>query len=247
MNSKLSFPKTSDFAILFDFDGTLVDTISIIEVVVRNGMEKLGNKLDEEKVSRIIKNLELDDDQYAFLKNSPKGGKLIYFRLFHYLGRFFGLSRPKAFVFMLYCLFNVPKNYKFAKPFKGVPEMVHNLHNEGIPIGIVTSARKKDLQKLFKDYVGLFDVIITREMVVSIKPSPEGILKAINILRSDPKKTVYIGDFPHDIMAAKDAGIMSIGVLTGSVSESILAKELPTKILPNVLDAVTWIIKQNSY
>ncbi|MHA1991953.1 MAG: HAD family hydrolase [Candidatus Hodarchaeales archaeon] len=246
MNSKASQSNSSGITILFDFDGTLVDTMSIIEMVVRNGMERLGNKLDEEKTSKLIKNLELDDDQYAFLKNSPKGGKLIYFQLFHYLGRFLGLSRIKAFIFMIYCLINVPKNYKFAKPFDGVPEMIKKLHDERILIGIVTSARRKDTDKLFKNYINFFDVIITREMVRSIKPSPEGILKAIELLKSDIKKSVYIGDFPHDIMAAKEAGIMSIGILTGSVSESILAKENPTKIYPNVVDAVQWFIEENS-
>ena len=230
-------------SILFDFDGTLVDTMKVIEIVVKKGMERLGSKLDEAKMMELITSLELSDNKV--LKNTPKGGKLIYFKLFHYLGRFLGLSKVKSFIFMLYCLINVPKNYKYAKPFEGVSEMILKLQNEGILLGIVTSARKKDIDRLFKDYISIFNVIITREMVSNIKPSPEGILKAMEILKSNPEKTVYIGDFPHDVMAAKGAGINSIAVLTGSVTDAILEKEKPVKICPNVVEAVDWYLKSN--
>ena len=230
-------------SILFDFDGTLVDTMKVIEMVVKNGMERLGSKLDEKKMMELITSLELSDNKV--LKNTPKGGKLIYFKLFHYLGRFLGLSKIKSFLFMLYCLVNVPKNYKYAKPFDGVSDMIHKLQSEGVLMGIVTSARKKDIDKLFKEYLSNFNVIITREMVSNIKPSPEGILKAMEVLNSNPKKTVYIGDFPHDIMAAKNAGINSIAVLTGSVTDVILEKENPMKICTNAVEAVEWYLKSD--
>ena len=231
-------------SILFDFDGTLVDTMKVIEMVVKNGMERLGSKLDEKKMMELITSLELDDNKV--LKNTPKGGKLIYFKLFHYLGKFLGLSRLKSFIFMLYCLVNVPKNYKYAKPFEGVSDMILGLQSESISLGIVTSARKKDIEKLFKRHLSNFNVIVTREMVSKIKPSPEGILKAMEMLNSNPKKTVYIGDFPHDIMAAREAGINSIAVLTGSVTDAILEKENPTKICSNAVEAVEWYLKSEN-
>jgi phosphoglycolate phosphatase len=87
-------------------------------------------------------------------------------------------------------------------------------------------------------------VIVTAVDVQNIRPSPEIVSKAINLLNVQAKEVVCIGDTVNDILAAKNAGTYVIAVLTGAQTEEILRHEHPDAIieditaLPSLLDEI---------
>lgn len=91
-------------------------------------------------------------------------------------------------------------------------------------LGVVTTKTAKYSIELL-EHMGLmryFDVLIGREDVVNPKPHPEPIFKALSQLPSDKKKYWMIGDTPMDILAAKAAKINSVAVTCGYADETAL-------------------------
>ncbi len=110
-------------------------------------------------------------------------------------------------------------------------------------LGIVTTKTGEYSREMLEhmDIMKYFDVLIGREDVTHPKPHPEPVLKALSKLNADRTECWMIGDTPMDIGAANAAGIRSIAVTCGYVSQNVLAEH--TEILmPNALKAVQYIV-----
>lgn len=93
--------------------------------------------------------------------------------------------------------------------FAGIKEALINLKENGYFLGIVTSRTKEELEELEEllEYINLFDIIITSDMVKEPKPSPESINIIIEKFNLKRNETIYIGDSPSDAIASKKANI----------------------------------------
>jgi phosphoglycolate phosphatase len=109
-------------------------------------------------------------------------------------------------------------------------------------IGIVTTKTSIYTKEILKHFglLKFFKAVIGREDVKNPKPHPEPVLKALLALNSDAKNAWIIGDMILDLMAAKEAGINSVGVLCGYGKEEDLM-QLTDKIAEDTLHAVTFI------
>ncbi len=106
-------------------------------------------------------------------------------------------------------------------------------------LGIVTT-KTAEYSKILMEYFGLmeyFDVLIGREDVQNPKPHAEPILKAMETLDIKGKEIWMIGDTKLDLIAAKSAGVNSIGVLSGYDSREIIEK-FTDVIFSDALEAV---------
>ena len=117
--------------------------------------------------------------------------------------------------------FNIANHDTNVEAFPGAREMLRTLHQKKYHLAVVSS-KKDDLVKHGLDLFGLldyFDVILGSDEVNEPKPSPEGILKALDMMKEDrdleeiKKHSLYIGDNMSDMEAARNAGIRSCGVL----------------------------------
>ena len=117
--------------------------------------------------------------------------------------------------------FNFKNHDEVVSAFPGAREVVRTLHRKKYHLGVVSS-KKVDLVKHGLELFGMldyFDVIIGQDDVVNPKPNPEGIDKALELLREDreladiKKHALYVGDNMSDIATAKNANIRSCGVL----------------------------------
>ena len=79
----------------------------------------------------------------------------------------------------------------------------------------------------------LFDVVITGTDVLNLKPHPEPILKAIEILNLSKDSCVMVGDHPNDIIAANAADIRSIAILYAHTKDEFM-KYRPTYIVNSI-------------
>ncbi|MDD2384493.1 MAG: HAD family hydrolase [Sulfurospirillaceae bacterium] len=113
-------------------------------------------------------------------------------------------------------------------------------------LGIVTTKTAQYSEELL-EHLGVmqyFDVLIGRESVDNPKPHPEPILKALKHLKADATRTWMVGDTPMDLISAKEAGVIGIGVLCGYSQKSDL-EEHSRHIVHNALEAVQLIAKQS--
>jgi len=110
-------------------------------------------------------------------------------------------------------------------------------------LGIVTT-KTAEYSREMLEYMGVmvyFDVLIGREDVTHPKPHPEPVFKAVAALKADKNRCWMIGDTPMDIRAAEAAGIAHVAVSCGYADERSLA-EYTSDIAPNAYEAVKIII-----
>lgn len=227
--------------ILFDFDGTLTDSMLLFEQVVRNALVRfkkpLKNKSKQEKI--IAEKIYHDS-----LHNQFRGGRLLIFKIFYYLARIFGLSPIKGAFFTVYCLYRIRLVYHLAPLKPDAIRCLKNLKSQNMKLGLVTMASTADIERK-KTVLKYINVIITRNHVNKVKPNPEGLLRALKKLKSKPDTAIYIGDLPIDIQAAKSAKMKSIGLKNDLVSVEMMARLEPEKICNSLSEAVNWIVSYN--
>lgn len=176
---------------LFDLDGTIMDTN---ELIIRSFLESLDG-VAEQGLSRehII----------------PRMGLTLQAQMQH----FSGLEEVSHLV-SAYREVNLRLHDEYVKSFPYVNEVLKNLHEQGIQIGVVTTKMRLTTEKGLK-FVGLYDyidAIVTVDDVINAKPHPEPVLMAMEQLGADPASTIMVGDSTVDIESAEAAGAVSVGV-----------------------------------
>ncbi|MFA5470702.1 MAG: HAD-IIIA family hydrolase [Acholeplasmataceae bacterium] len=112
-------------------------------------------------------------------------------------------------------------------PYPNAKQTIEYLKKQGCKIGIVTS-KMKDVASYHLKLTNLFedvDVIIGYEDAENHKPHPDPILKALALLDAKKADTIYIGDHENDIKAAKKAGIESCAVTYSLRLKEMLAEQ----------------------
>jgi len=121
-------------------------------------------------------------------------------------------------------------------PLEGCANLLQELHGAGYLLGIATSSGR-DLPYLDSWGVReLFAAVVGREDVAQRKPHPEAILQCLSALELEPSATLYVGDSPIDIEAGRAAGVVTVGVLTGTTTREGLAAAEPDHILETAAD-----------
>ncbi|WAA11957.1 pyrophosphatase PpaX [Fervidibacillus halotolerans] len=194
--------------VLFDLDGTLVDTYELILTSFRHTFDHYvpGRFTKEDCISFIGPPLT---ETFASI-----------------------LPEKTEEMVQFYRNFNKQHHDTLIKPFAGVYDTVKTLHERGYKLAIVSTKMKDMVIKGLEatDLHPFFPVIIALDDVKYAKPDPEPIFKALELLRSDVQEAVMVGDSNHDILAAKNAGTRSVGV-----SWSIKGKDYLQRFSPDYM------------
>jgi len=96
----------------------------------------------------------------------------------------------------------------------GAAELVEYLHRSGVPMGIITRNTRESLDRSFPKLPGIdagyFDVVVTRDLPLSPKPFPDGVLHAAERLGVEVAELLVVGDYAFDIQAGKRAGALAM-------------------------------------
>lgn len=178
--------------VLFDLDGTLIQTTEII--------------IDAFKVTfkKYFPELNLSDDDYTNMLGAT---------LYKTFGYYASLEQVDEMV-KFYREYSNDLIEEGLSAYPGAKDVLAFLKKKNIKVGVVTSkigsvARHHLEITRLSDYI---DAIIGYEDVVEHKPSPEPIVKALSLLGAKKTSTVYVGDHENDIIAAKKAGIFTCAV-----------------------------------
>ncbi|MCS7459248.1 pyrophosphatase PpaX [Paenibacillus doosanensis] len=199
--------------ILFDLDGTIVDTN---ELIIQSFLHTFEG-VTKEPVTRdhIIPNM----------------GRPLVEQM-----RFFSGRDAVDDLVQKYRKYNIENHDRLVKEFPHVKETLGVLHKAGIKLGVVTSKVGVTTEMGLK-LTGMYDyfsAIVTVDDVERPKPDPEGIRKALRALGSDPAGALMVGDSHYDIEAAHNAGIPSVGVAWSMKGVEYLRNYRPTYIIDDI-------------
>jgi pyrophosphatase PpaX len=192
--------------ILFDLDGTLIDSGPIIMASMRHAsVTVLGREPDEEAVRAAI------------------GGQGLVSQM-----RDLDPDRVDELI-DVYRAHNEPL-HATLETFDGVPELLRELRGHGHRLGIVTAKRRSTVHLAFDRFpflAELTDVLVGAEDTERHKPDPDPVLEALQRLGAAPEEAVYVGDSPFDIRAGNAAGTYTIAVGWGGIhpDHRLLAEE----------------------
>ncbi len=189
--------------LVFDFDGTIADTLQPAVRVFNTLAAKYGFRpLSSEDIQKVR-----DMSTAQFLK----------------FARISRLKVPRLLLEGRQC---IAAEMEQVKPVAGIVEVIEHLHRQVEVLGIVTSNSKQNVQKFLEHHkLHQFSFISTVPKLGGKHKHLKAVLK-IFTLESD--QVIYIGDEVRDIKAAQKAGLASCGVTWGFNSSKALREKKPT-------------------
>ena len=121
-------------------------------------------------------------------------------------------------------------------PYDGINEMLKNIKKAGFKTAIVTNKVDYAAQELCNRLFPEIDLVVGSVDDRPNKPAPDGAFYAIDTLGSKAENTIFVGDADTDILTAKNAGLPSIGVLWGFRDREIIEAEGAEYIVETVND-----------
>jgi phosphoglycolate phosphatase len=123
-----------------------------------------------------------------------------------------------------------------ANPYPGVSEFLAELGRRGLGVGIVTRNCRVAVEQILARAPLRYDVLLTRDDVPHVKPDPRHLQVALDRLGVPAAQAVMCGDHPMDVMAGQRLGARTVGVLQPGIDASYFAQVGPDLIVPHVAD-----------
>ena len=212
--------------ILFDLDGTLLDTLEDLAEAVNFSLRKHN---EPERALMEVRSM-VGNGVYVLMERALNGGKnnLNYTR----------------------CLADFQGYYKehmldHTRPYQGIMDMLKELKSKGIKMAIVSNkfdAAVKGLNEdFFSDYI---DIAIGEMEAAGIrkKPAPDTLIKAMQSLDSDKTECIYVGDSEVDLQTAANAGLDCICVDWGFRTHDYIAAHGGDIIVSDASEVTSLII-----
>lgn len=124
-----------------------------------------------------------------------------------------------------------------TKPYEGITELLEELSNRNIATAVVTNKAEEAAKILCKAKFGdIFDLVIGDNGKDKLKPAPDNVFRAMRELNLEKNEVLYVGDSDVDMITAENAGLESVGVTWGFRDENVLRKNGADHIINNPAD-----------
>jgi pyrophosphatase PpaX len=183
-------------ALLFDLDGTLIDSIELILASARYAFDGFAGRAptDEEWRAGIGRPLQTVLREYA--PDDAEAQRL----------------------FARYREYQLEHHDRLVRAYAGVVDTLRGFAESGHPMALVTSKSDWMAVKALV-HVGLdqlISVVVGCDTCVNHKPHPEPVERALSLLGVAPSNAVFVGDSPHDVQSGLAAGVVTVGVTWGA-------------------------------
>ena len=213
-------------AILFDFDGTIVDTTELIHESMRRATgEVLGRELSRETLMANV-GQPLPRQMELLADGQPeKTEELLEVYLHH----------------------NEELHEGLIREFPNVGISLARLRDAGLRLAVVTSKRRFSVEMSLDSFAELrdvFEVFVTMEDTAEHKPLPAPLLKGLELLGDvSAERAAYVGDAPFDVAAAHAAGVMSVAVSWGAFTTEALHAAGPDHLVKDLDSAIDFLLE----
>ncbi len=208
-------------AVIFDLDGTLIDSYEAHVESFRRALTRFGLTVEDSEIhlrfgkpaKQIIKEI-LPETQHRHIDEIVKYKRLEFI-----------------------------ETSKDMQIFDGVEILLKNLKDKGLSICLATSADSPSVIRVVNKF-GLesyFDVILSSNDVKEAKPNPEMFIQASKRLEVEPKNCLVIGDSPFDVIAAKKAG-MKIVIVDNNPFQKAEIHNHRVPIVSNISQVAKYIL-----
>jgi pyrophosphatase PpaX len=190
----------SPAAVLFDLDGTLIDSIELILGAMRHAFEGFDGHVPTDEEWRAGIGIPLHTALRGFTSDEADVERL----------------------FNRYREYQLEHHDTLVRPYDGIVETVRRLAEAGHPIALVTSKSDWMAHKALV-HVGLdtlIPVVVGCDTCVNHKPHPEPVERALALLDAEPGNALFVGDSPHDVQSGRAAGVFTVGVTWGAFARS---------------------------
>ena len=197
-------------AVIFDLDGTLLNTIADIANAVNSALWENGLPY------RSI------DEVRRFVGNGAR--KLIERCVEDDPSKYDSVMRAFESIYGEDCL-------NQTRPYTGVMQLLRRLKEEGYALGVLSNKPDFAVGKICRHFFGgMLDFAVGQKDGVKVKPDPTLLLKELDVIGADKGATVYVGDGETDVACAAAAGVAFVGVDWGYRSEHQLREAGAEKI-----------------
>ena len=207
--------------VIFDLDGTLLDTLDDLTASVNFALEtwELPTRSRQEVRRFVGSGLE------RLMELSVPGGTANQ------------CFQECADTFVSHYSQNM---WTSTRPYGGIVQVLRTLKAAGVSIAVVSNKFDWAVKELCQSYFdGHIDIAIGQSGDTPMKPSPVGVLQALRVTGTTPDRALYVGDSDIDIRTARNAGVESVGVTWGFGGREALEREgaahivdAPSEILP---------------
>jgi pyrophosphatase PpaX len=202
-------------AVLFDLDGTLIDSIELLLSSTRHAFEGRSRAPTTDEWVRGI--------------GTP---------LVAQLRQFADTEDDVAFLVERYRRYQQEHHDRLTRCYDHVPAVVAELSERGHPLAVVTS-KATPIAHQSLAFVGLdryFPVVVGFDDTVRHKPDPEPVALALSRLGVSVSEAMFVGDSPHDIHAGNAAGVTTVAALWGPFDRETLAAAKPDHFIGSLAD-----------
>jgi pyrophosphatase PpaX len=202
--------------LLFDLDGTLVDSIELILGSARFAFDGYAGRVPSDDEWRALIGIPLVDSFRAHVADEAEVARLV--------------DRYREY--------QLANHDRLVRAYDGIVDVVRGFAAAGHPMALVTSKADWLAQRALA-YVGLdaaIPVVVGCDTCTRHKPHPEPVERALALLGASPHDAVFIGDSPHDVESGRAAGVRTIGVTWGASTRDEMARAGADLVIHEVAD-----------
>lgn len=203
-------------ALLFDLDGTLVDSIDLILRSARHAFVGFEGRAPTDDEWRAGIGRPLLDAFREFASDEDEVRRLI--------GR--------------YREYQMEHHDRLVRPYDGVVQVIRRLADAGHAMALVTSKSDWLAERALR-LVGLGEaipVVVGCDSCTRHKPHPEPVERALALLRAAPADAIFVGDSPHDVEAGRAAGVYTVGVTWGAFTRDEMERSGADDVIHRIDD-----------
>ncbi len=207
--------------VLFDLDGTLIDSVRLILDSYHHTLAAHGlpPRSDEEWLRGVGTPLSVQLAEWSDDRGTLEA------------------------LIATYREYNLAHHDRMVTVYPGVVDSVEAIRAAGRQTGLVTSKNRQGALRglTLARLERMMDVLVCADEVTNPKPHPEPVEKAVGLLGADPRTTVYVGDSIHDMVAGRAAGVRTAAALWGPFGRGHLEDATPDYWLETPADLLTLI------
>ena len=211
--------------VIFDLDGTLLDTIADLATATNHALHQLGYPTHDTDTIRTFVGNGINKLLERALPTEEKSEANVMRMRTHFIPYYDA------------------HNADLSQPYPGIVALLEELQAEGVMIAVASNKYQEATCKLVAHYfptIRFVEVLGQREGI-PVKPDPCIVADILRQAQVSPKETLYVGDSGVDMQTARNAGVEAIGVTWGFSPRTELEDYHPRGIIDHAHELMEWV------